>query len=373
MLILEYYLRGDEMRSVVMLMVFVVGLMANAKELRIYNWSEYLPKSILKDFTKETGIIVEYETYDSNDEMYRKVISDLLHPYDIIVPSTYFVHKMINEGLLHKIDKTKLTHYGNLDTKLLSHSSDPQNDYSIPYLWGSTGISYNVALVNKTITSWSDLWKKEYQGSVLLNDDMREVFGIALKVLGYSANSTNPKEIQIAYKKLLELKPNIKMFYSGSQTQIYLNEHVKLGMSFNGESFMTQEKNIENQFSQMIMNPDATLDIKEEQREIRYIYPKEGVLMWMDSFVIPQKAKNVENAHIFIDYILRPEVAKLITRNIGYASPNLKTIKLLDKSIQSNLTVYPTQKELVNSEFLIDVGEALSIYETYWKMLKKDD
>jgi spermidine/putrescine transport system substrate-binding protein len=95
--------------------------------------------------------------------------------------------------------------------------------------------------------------------------------------------------------------------------------------------------------------------------------------MWMDSFVIPQKAKNVENAHIFIDYILRPEVAKLITRNIGYASPNLKTIKLLDKSIQSNLTIYPTQKELVNSEFLIDVGEALSIYETYWKMLKKDD
>ncbi len=361
------------MRSVVAWMVFVVGLMANAKELRIYNWSEYLPNSILKDFTKETGIIVEYETYDSNEEMYEKVISNLSHSYDIIIPSTYLVHKMIDEGLLQKIDKTKLTHYKNLDTKLLSRPFDPQNDYSIPYLWGSTGISYNPALVNEPITSWSNLWNKEYKGSVLLNDDMREVFGVALKLLGYSANSTNPKEIQAAYEKLLELKPNIKMFYSGSQTQIYLQEHVKLGMSFNGESFMTQEKNTENQLSQMIMNPDAIIGTKEEQKEIRYIYPKEGVLVWMDSLVIPQKAKNVENAHLFIDYLLRPEVAKLITRDIGYASPNLKAIELLDKSIQSNRIIYPTQKELVNSELLINVGEALSIYETYWKMLKKED
>ncbi|KIM12813.1 MAG: spermidine/putrescine ABC transporter substrate-binding protein [Sulfurovum sp. FS08-3] len=361
------------MRSFVVFVMLVVLAMGDGKQLCIYNWSEYLPKSIVDDFTKETGIVVEYDTYDSNEEMYKNVTSNPLQPYDIVVPSTYLVDRMIDEGLLQKIDKTKLTRYGNLDTKLLSHPFDPQNDYSIPYLWGSTGISYNPALVNEPITSWSNLWNKEYKGSVLLNDDMREVFGVALKLLGYSANSTNPKEIQAAYEKLVELKPNIKMFYSGSQTQIYLNEHVKLGMSFNGESFMTQEKNTENQLSQMVMNPDSILGTKEEQKEIRYIYPKEGVLVWMDSLVIPQKAKNVENAHLFIDYLLRPEVAKLITRDIGYASPNLKAIELLDKSTQMNPVVYPTQKELVDSELLMDVGEALGIYETYWKMLKRDD
>lgn len=361
------------MKIIVVLMLFVLSAVAGGKELYIYNWSEYMPKSVLDDFTKETGIEIHYETYDSNEEMYKKVTTKGAKAYDILVPSTYFVNKMIDEGLLQKIDKSKLSRYKNLDTKLLSRPFDPKNDYSIPYLWGSTGISYNPALVNEKITSWSDLWKKEYKNSVLLNDDMREVFGVALKVLGYSANSTDPKEIEVAYNKLLELKPNIKMFYSGSQTQIYLNEHVKLGMSFNGEGFMAQEKNTENKLTKMIMDPDAIIGTKDEQKEIRYIYPKEGALVWMDSLVIPKGAKNVENAHLFIDYILHAQVAKLISRDIGYASPNIKAIELLDKAIQTNRTIYPTQKELINSEFQIDVGEALTIYEKYWKMLKKED
>jgi len=336
------------MRLIFIVFSLVMSLFANEKILYVYNWSEYMPESVLKDFTKETGIKVKYSTYDSNEAMYAKVKTAGNSGYDIIVPSTYFVNKMSKEGLLEKIDKSKLSNYKNLDPKLLSKSFDPNNDYSIPYLWGTTGISYNSSLVKENINSWKNLWNNEYKNSILLNDDMREVFGMALKILGYSANSTNPKEIEEAYNKLKELLPNVKMFYSESQKQVYLNEEVKLGMNFNGEGFMANEEN----------------------ENIKYIYPKEGALVWVDSLVIPKGAKNLENAHKFINFLLKPEVAKVISEEIGYATPNAKTLELLDEKTKNNRIIYPNEEDLKNSEFQMDVDEVLPVYEKYWEMLK---
>lgn len=336
------------MKIVLSSILFVVSLFASEKVLYVYNWSEYMPNSVLENFTKETGIEVKYSTYDSNEAMYAKIKTAGNSGYDVIVPSTYFVNKMSKEGLLEKLDKSKLPNYKNLDTKLLSKPFDPKNDYSIPYLWGSTGISYNASLVKEPIDSWANLWNVSYKNSVLLNDDMREVFGMALKILGYSGNSTNPKEIEQAYNKLKELLPNVKMFYSESQKQVYLNEEVKLGMNFNGEGFMANSE-----------NPD-----------IKYIYPKEGALVWVDSLVIPKGAKNIENAHIFINYLLKPEVSKVISEEIGYASPNAKAVELLDEKTKNNRMVYPNEEDLKNSEFQNDVGDALNVYEKYWEMLK---
>ena len=336
------------MRLIFIVFSLVMSLFANEKILYVYNWSEYMPESVLKDFTKETGIKVKYSTYDSNEAMYAKVKTAGNSGYDIIVPSTYFVNKMSKEGLLEKIDKSKLSNYKNLDPKLLSKSFDPNNDYSIPYLWGTTGISYNSSLVKENINSWKNLWNNEYKNSILLNDDMREVFGMALKILGCSANSTNPKEIEEAYNKLKELLPNVKMFYSESQKQVYLNEEVKLGMNFNGEGFMANEEN----------------------ENIKYIYPKEGALVWVDSLVIPKGAKNLENAHKFINFLLKPEVAKVISEEIGYATPNAKTLELLDEKTKNNRIIYPNEEDLKNSEFQMDVDEVLPVYEKYWEMLK---
>ena len=336
------------MRLIFIVFSLVMSLFANEKILYVYNWSEYMPESVLKDFTKETGIKVKYSTYDSNEAMYAKVKTAGNSGYDIIVPSTYFVNKMSKEGLLEKIDKSKLSNYKNLDPKLLSKSFDPNNDYSIPYLWGTTGISYNSSLIKENINSWKNLWNNEYKNSILLNDDMREVFGMALKILGYSANSTNPKEIEEAYNKLKELLPNVKMFYSESQKQVYLNEEVKLGMNFNGEGFMANEEN----------------------ENIKYIYPKEGALVWVDSLVIPKGAKNLENAHKFINFLLKPEVAKVISEEIGYATPNAKTLELLDEKTKNNRIIYPNEEDLKNSEFQMDVDEVLPVYEKYWEMLK---
>jgi len=317
--------------------------------LYVYNWSEYLPQKVIKQFEKETGIKVKYSTYDSNEAMYAKIKTDTKSSYDIIVPSTYFVSKMAKEGLLSPIDKTKIPNFINLDKTLLYKPFDPKNDYSIPYLWGSTGISYNSALLgNGAVTSWADLWNPKYKKSVLLTDDLREVFGMSLKVLGYSANDTDPAHIEQAYKKLLTLKPNVKVFNSESPKQVYLSEEVKLGMNFNGENYMANQ----------------------ESPDLKYVYPKEGIMLWVDSLVIPKNAKNVDNAYKFINFILRPEIGKIISQEIGYASPNTASIKLLPKAVQNNRIIYPNAQDLKNSEFQIDIGSAIKVYEKYWERFK---
>ena len=356
------------MKIFVLLLVSILSLFAKDKELYIYNWSEYMPPSIIKSFTRDTGIEVHYSTYDSNEEMYKRLKSSELSDCDIIFPSTYFVSKMAKEGLLSKLDKTKLSNFKNLNTRLLSKSFDNKNHYSVPYLWGTTGIIYNTAAVYGDITSWSNLWDKRYKNSILLNDDMREVFGMAFKVLGYSANTTDPKKIKEAYYKLLKLKPNIKVYDSESQKDYYLNDTVKLGMSFNGEGFMAKKEDNIDKFSKMIF--DGDLDSDDEDKNLLYIYPSEGAMIWMDSLVIPKGAKNIDNAHTFINYILIASVGRDISQELGYASPNSASIKLLNRATRKNRTIYPNKKDLKNAEFIIDIGDTLAIYEKYWKMLR---
>ena len=169
------------------------------EELYFYNWSEYIPTEVLEQFTEETGIKVIYSTYESNESMYAKLKT---HPdgYDLVVPSTYYVKKMRDEGMLQKIDKNKLSHFDGLDPNNLNKPFDPNNQYSIPYIWGATGIGVNTDFVDKdSVNAWADLWSPEYEGQLLMMDDAREFFHIALTKLGYSANTTNPEEIKVAY------------------------------------------------------------------------------------------------------------------------------------------------------------------------------
>ena len=337
------------MKKLLLLLAMALGLHAADNELVVYNWSEYMPESVIESFEKETGIKVRYSTYDSNEAMYAKVKAAGTGNYDLIVPSTYFVNKMSREGLLAKIDKTKLKNYGNLDPKLLGKPYDPKNDYSVPYLWGSTGISYNAKVLGEgAVTSWADLWKPQFKGKLLLTDDLREVFGMALLTLGYSSNSTNEQEITAAYEKLKLLMPNVRVFNSESPKQVYMSGEVVAGMDFNGENYQANE----------------------EMPELRYVYPKEGVMVWVDSLVIPKNAKHMENALRFIDYLLRPDVAKTISEEIGYASPNAAAVKLLDKAVRDNRIIYPTEADLKNSEFQIDVGDSIRVYEKQWEKLK---
>jgi len=323
--------------------------LAASKELYVYNWSEYMPDSVLEDFTKETGIKVIMSTYDSNEALYAKIRMVDAKGYDIIVPSTDFVARMRKEGLLMPLDKTKLTNLGNLDPKIMNQAFDPDNTYSLPYMWGSTAIAVNTKdAVAATVTSFADLWKPELKGKILLPNDMRGVLGMGLRRLGYSLNETDPVKVAEACELLMPLMASVRVFDSDSPKQALLNNEVQAAVLWNGEAFIASGE-----------NPD-----------IRYIYPTEGYSLWVDNLCIPKNAANVDNAHLFIDYLLRPEVAAFICQEMGYSSPNLAAQALLPEDVRGNAIVYPSSEEMARGEFETDLGEAVKAYEECWMRLK---
>jgi spermidine/putrescine transport system substrate-binding protein len=339
-------------RHLLLLLGLVVfsGAVQAAGKVVVYNWAEYIPEGVVEAFTEETGIEVQYATFENNETMYAKLQLQKGKGYDVVVPSTYLVSKMRDEGLLQPIDKSKLSNNKHLDPDMLDKPYDPGNKYSIPYLWGSTGIGVNGAAIDpKTITRWSDLWDPKWKGQLLLTDDVREVFHMALKVLGYSTNTQNSDEIKQAYEKLTQLMPNVLLFNADAPREPFLAGDVNLGMIWSGEVSMAQE----------------------EMEDLVYIYPKEGAAFWVDSFVIPSGAQNVENAHKFIDYMLRPEIAKLTVEEIGYASPNRTARGMLDESIANDPVIYPPAEVVRAGEFQKDIGEkATALMNGYWEKLK---
>ncbi|WED23201.1 extracellular solute-binding protein [Vibrio sp. JC009] len=320
------------------------------EELYFYNWSEYIPSSVLQDFTKETGIKVIYSTYESNETMYAKLKTQG-KGYDLVVPSTYFVSKMRKEGMLQKIDKEKLSHFNDLDPNYLDKSFDPSNDYSIPYIWGATGIGINSDMLDATnIRSWDDLWDQKWEGQLMMMDDSREFFHIALVKLGYSTNTTNPDEIKAAYEELKKLMPNVLVFNSDYPANPYLAGETPLGMLWNGSAYTARQ----------------------EGANIEIIWPEKGTIFWMDSLSIPSGAVNTEAAHKMIDFLLRPENAAKIAVEIGYPTPVKSAYALLPKEFAEDESIFPPQK-VMNSGFWQDeVGEAAVLYEEYFQKLKVD-
>jgi spermidine/putrescine transport system substrate-binding protein len=334
---------------VLILLCAIAPVRAEPPEVRFFNWSDYVPEEVLERFTAETGIAVRLSTYDSNEAMYAKLKLLGGKGYDIAVPSTYYVDKMRKEGLLHPLDKARLPGLRSLDPRHLDKSFDPGNVYSLPYLWGTTGIAVNAARIDPaTVQSWADLWNPRFKGGLLLTNDMRETFHIALRVLGLAGNSTDPGQIRRAYEKLKRLMPNVRLFNSDSPLVLLVTGEVDAGVVWSGNAYQAHK----------------------EDPNIRYIYPKEGCLLWMDNLVIPKGAGNLDNAHRLLDFLLRPEIAKLISEKIGYASPNAAAVRLLKPELRDDPTVYPNSDVLDKGEYQVDIGDAITVYAEYWEKLK---
>ncbi|QJC29454.1 extracellular solute-binding protein [Enterobacteriaceae endosymbiont of Plateumaris pusilla] len=315
-----------------------------------YNWTEYVPDGLLEEFTKETGIKVIYSTYESNESMYAKLKTYKKDSYDLIVPSTYFIAKMKNEGMLLKINKNKLTNFINLDPKFLNKSFDPNNDYSIPYIWGFTTIAINSNNINSNnINSWADLWNPKYKNSISLIDDAREVFQVALMKLGYSGNETNLNHIKEAFQELQKLIPNIITFNSDNPGIPFIEGEAKLGMIWNGSAYALKKLGI----------------------PLKIIWPKEGGIFWMDSFAIPSNAKNVEGALKLINFLLKARISAQVAEITGYSTPNLAAKKLLPKNIINDNTLYPNDQIIKKGEWQNDIGDNINKeYESYFQKLK---
>jgi spermidine/putrescine transport system substrate-binding protein len=339
------------MKILWILFLFACSIAGRAEppEIRFFNWSDYLPEELLERFTAETGIRVRYSTYDGNEAMYAKIKLLRGKGYDLAMPSTYYVDKMRKEGLLHPLDRARLPGFKNLDPRLLDQSFDPGNAYSVPYLWGSTGLAVNVGKIDPAkLRTWADLWRPEFRRGLLLPNDMREVFFVALKTLGHSGNSIDPAELKQAYEKLRQLLPNVRLFNSDSAHLLYVTGEVDAGVIWNGNAYRAHQ----------------------EDSKLRYVYPKEGAMLWMDNLVIPAGAENVAEAHRLIDFLLRPEIAKIIAEKLTYASPNVEAVKLLPKELREDPIIYPPEEELRKGEYSMDIGSAVTLYAEYWEKLK---
>ncbi len=332
------------------LFFFASPLFAAENIVNVYTWSGVIPDFAIKQFEKETGIKVNFSTYDSNEIMYGKLRAGKNPGYDVVEPSSYYIDRMRRQDMLEKLDKTELPNFKNLNPAFLNQAYDPKNNYSIPFIWGITGIFVNKNYISANYpSSWSELWDEKYLNQLVLLDDPREVFSIALRILGYSVNDDNPEHIKQAFLLLKKLIPNVKIF-SNASISILVDEDASVGMAWNGDLFKA----------------------KKENSQLEFIYPKDGFVIWVDNFAIPKDAPHRENAYKFLNFILRADVAKAIALDNNFATANLAAQKLLPNNIKNNPTIYPSlAKILRRGEFQTDVGDkALALYEKYWEQLK---
>lgn len=317
--------------------------------LNIYTWSGEIPSEIIKQFEKETGINVNYSSFDSNEIMYAKLRTNS-KGYDIVEPSSYYIQRMQHQGMLEKLDKSKLPNFKYLDPFFVNPIYDPGNLYSIPFVWGVTGIFFNKDYVNEKETGeWSDLFNKNFLNRLMLLDEARAVFSTALRMLGYSINDNNPEHIKEAYLKLEELMPNVRVFNSDAVLSILIDEDATIGMAWNADVYSALQEN----------------------PKVQFVFPKDGFEIWVDTFLILKNAPHKENAYKFLNFLMRPEIAKAVSLSINYSTANLAARNALPPEIKNNPMLYPSYEILRRGEIQSDHSkQATMLLEKYWELLK---
>lgn len=341
--------KGKIISSTILLLILPLLTFAQQNIVNVYNWGDFMPAGILEQFEQETGIHVNYSEFDSNDTLYAKLKATHNGGYDVIVPSSYFIYRMREQGMLAPLDKTKLPNLKHLDPHFLHLKHDPNSQYSLPFLWGTTGYVVNDKYHDvKTFKGWRNFWQPELKNQLLILDEARDVFSVVMIMLGFDANDTNPEHIKQAYLTLKELLPNIKLFNSIAIPNITIDEDATISMIWSGEAyFVTQE------------NP-----------HLHYIYAEEGFLISIDCIAIPANAPHMDNAHKFINFVLRPDIAKKLSLGTGYITPNKTARSQMPAQVQQNPIINPGQDILKRGKLQYNIGSAAELYAKYWEQLK---
>ncbi|AUN09550.1 spermidine/putrescine ABC transporter permease [Clostridium botulinum] len=315
--------------------------------LNIFNWSEFLPQSVIEQFEKEYNVKVNYSTFSSNEEMLAKLMGGNV-PYDLVVTSDYAIEIMTKQKLVQPIDKNNVPNLANIDENVLDLAFDPKNTYSLPYMWGGNNIVIDKTKITKKITSFDNLWDSEFKNSMVILDDPRVMIGLALQKNGYSINSKNPKELQKAKEDLIKLMPNVKAFDSESPKTLLINGEASIGYVWGTEAYLAK-----------LENPN-----------LEVVLTKEGVIPQYDNFVIPKKAKNKKLAEEFINFIYKPEISAQVSEEFPYANPNKAAYPLMDKDKLNDIAVYPPREAVEGNELIKDVGETTKLYDDIWTEIK---
>ena len=305
----------------------------------VYNWGEYISDAsgeidILKEFEAQTGIKVNYTTYATNEELYSKLKGGAAS-YDVVIPSDYMISRLIKEDMLEAIDFENVPNYGNIMDEYKNLGFDPANEYSVPYTWGMVVLIYNSKYVTKPVESWDILWDADYKGKIVMFDNSRDAFGIALKKLGYSLNTTDPGELEKAADELKKQKELLQGYYMDEIFNKMGNGEAYIGPYYAGDALTMIDD-----------NPDLVA-----------VYPDEGTNLFVDSMCIPKGAKNKEAAEKFINFMCEAEIAAANSEFIGYSTPNSAAYELLDDDLKSSEITYPDYEILAKSEMFVNLPD----------------
>ena len=314
--------------------------------INVYNWGEYIANGedgtldVIREFEKATGINVNYTTYATNEEMYAK-IKNGAGDYDVIIPSDYMISRMIDEEMLEKLDFANIPNYELIMDGYKSANYDPTGEYSVPYAWGIVGIIYNKEKVTKTVDSWDILWDEEYAGKILMFNNSRDAFAIALQRLGYSINTTDLTQIDEAAKLLNEQKKVRQSLVLDEIFDLIGNETSWIAPYYAGDCLSMMENN----------------------ENLAFYYPEEGFNIFIDSICIPKGAKNKEAAEAFINFLCETEIAVANCEYICYFTPHTEAAKI----VEFDERIYPTDEQLAKSESYIALPDDVnSLYDSSW-------
>ena len=326
---------------------------ATAQEmvLNVYNWSDYIAEDTISNFEDRTGITVNYDVFDSNEVLEAKLLAGN-SGYDVVVPAASFLERQITAGVFARLDRSRLSNYGNLDATILERvaAHDPGNEHAVPYMWGTTGFGYNVATVAAVMSdaptsSWRMLFDPDVVAEladcgVTLLDAPTEVFANLMGYLGRDPNSESPEDVELFEEHLLKVRPHIRYFHSSQNINDLANGEICVAMGWSGDMLIARDRALE----------------AGQGVEIAYTIPQEGAVIWFDNLAIPSDAPHPENAHLFLDYMMEAEVAAAISNYVFYANANSASLPYVDDEVKSDPSIYPS--DAVKENLFADLADS---------------
>lgn len=319
-------------------------------ELNLFIWTEYVPQDLIDQFQDEFGITVNTTMFSTNEDMYSRFTSGEPDAFDLLQPSGYMVTQLLDHDLLQKIDTSKLENFGNIGSQYLGKEYDPGNEYSVPYMGSITALAYDDTFLTEEPTSWSVLWDGQCEDKLVMLNDVREVLGIVELEQGMSGNETDPTKMETVRQRVMELKPNVKIYDSDSPKSSLISGDALAGGIWTAEIALAQQEN----------------------DKIKVAYPDEGCMVSIDNWVMPAKAKNVDNALKFIDFMLRADSGKVVCEQYPYVQVNTAAIEEMPQDFIDNPAENPPAEVFEGGHVseAID-SDALSIYNDIWTELKQ--
>ena len=328
------------------------GTSGEEATLTLFNYGEYLDPQMIERFTKETGIKINYEEASTPEEMYTKYISGAID-YDLLCTSDYMIKRLIDEGEVKSVNLRKLENFANIDPEFLklSDSFDPGNKYALPYFWGTVGILYNTKMVKEPVDSWNVLFSGDYKGQIIMQDSMRDSFMVALKYLGYSLNTNDESKIREAAELLKKQKDDVESYLVDEARDEVVAENAAMAVVYSGEAYLGHQ-----------YNPD-----------LKYVVPKEGSNLWIDSWVVTKHCKNMDAAEKFLDFLCREDVGYANFEYIYYSTPNKAVVNMMDESLATDPAIVPEYDTLTDCEVFEALDEkTTALYSELWKEIKSE-